>query len=585
MRNPIIQTILSIILWTFFMMATTTAQPIVNKEALRGLKIYNEAAVNTANMESSPAFIGDKVAIVYTESKGKLFDKTIDQSFFQLGSCEVNLDNSLQPMKPYHKKINSELHEGPMSYDLTENKMYFTRSHREKRLKRGVEFDTFYLRIFTADLNLSNPVIKPININVDNYSVCHPTLSKDGQTMIFSSNQPGGHGKMDLYSAFSDGENWISITNLGPTINSNDNEVFPSLINDSLLIFSSNRLGGYGGLDLYVSKLEDGSWSTPELLLAPFNTPYDDLGMIVRENFKSGYFASNRQGGRGNDDIYRFESQVPIFGEDKREIVTAQIKVMDKLTLEPIPNAAITLTPLSIDVNNFTMSSYNIDMLSGKDPGDLILKLSPKKGKDFPAFYTKNDGIASFQIKRNQKFLINFLAEDYAPLNFIYDYPAYGSHVNIVLEPDDSDQKLSTSESVLNQDEGMDEDSLFTQKSTGDVVILDNIYFGYNSSNLDTDFIPELNALFKTMKKNSKMRIKINSHTDSRGTADYNLQLSINRASAVRDFLTSRDIDENRIEIKGYGESQLRNHCKDNVPCKEEEHRYNRRTEIVILEN
>lgn len=117
------------------------------------------------------------------------------------------------------------------------------------------------------------------------------------------------------------------------------------------------------------------------------------------------------------------------------------------------------------------------------------------------------------------------------------------------------------------------------------MVILDNIYFGYNSSSIDTVFTPELTALYKSMLSNLKMRIKVDAHTDSRGTADYNLQLSIHRANAVRDFLTSKGIDEGRIEIRGYGESKLRNHCKDNVPCTEEQHKYNRRTEIIILEN
>lgn len=562
------------------MAAQSPTKEIVNKDAIKTVKIYNEDAVNTANMESSPAFIGNKIALVYTESKGKIFDKLIDQSFFQLGASEVNLDNSLMEMKPYHKKINSEFHEGPMSYDLQRNVMFFTRSHREKRNRKGVEVDTFYLRIFTADLNLSNPSAEPININIDNYSVCHPTLSQNGQMMIFSSNQPGGHGKMDLYAAYLDGSTWTSITNLGALVNSSDNEVFPNLINDSLLVFASSRPNGVGGLDMYVSKLENGMWSAPELLPKPFNTAFDDLGLIVRENLRSGYFASNRQGGKGNDDIYRFESDIPIFGQDKSEMVTAQVRVMDKLTLEPMPNVAVTLTPLSIDVNNFSMSSYNIDMLSGKDPGELILKLSPKKGQAFPPLYTKNDGVATFQIKKSQKFLINFSADGYSTLNFIYDFLSHGNHVNIVLEPEeDVEIPKDIEEDTTNSDD------LFENKRSGDMVILDNIYFGYNSSSIDTVFTPELTALYKSMLSNLKMRIKVDAHTDSRGTADYNLQLSIHRANAVRDFLTSKGIDEGRIEIRGYGESKLRNHCKDNVPCTEEQHKYNRRTEIIILEN
>ncbi len=578
MQKQLLFTIFNILVFSI----TLSAQTIINVDAIKTVSLFNESGVNSANLESSPVFLGDKVGFVYTESKTKIFDKSIELSFFQLGASDVNIDNSLMSMKPLHKKINSEFHEGPMSYDLERNLLYFTRSHKDKRIRKGVEMDTFYLRIFTADLNLSNPKVQPVNINVENFSVCHPTLSKDGQKMIFSSNQPGGHGKMDLYTAYLDNGHWISIINLGPNINSEYNEVFPNFINDSLLVFASNRPGGMGGLDMYVSKLKNGEWSKPEILPAPFNTSYDDLGLILRDNLKSGYFASNRQGGKGNDDIYRFESQIPIFGEDKSELVTAYIRLMDKLTLEPIPNASVVLTPLHIDINNFSMSSYNIDMLSGKDPGDLILKLSPKKGQSFPELYTKGDGLVTFQIKKTQKFLINFNADEFSPLSFIYDYSTHGKYVNIVMEPAD----VEVSDDLTNFDETqIDSEILFAQKTIGDVVVLDNIYFEYNSSKLDLTYTPELNALYKSMRVNDKMRILINSHTDSRGTADYNMQLSINRANAVRDYLTENGIDEDRISIKGYGETRLRNHCKDNVPCSEAEHRYNRRTEIVILEN
>lgn len=260
---------------------------------------------------------------------------------------------------------------------------------------------------------------------------------------------------------------------------------------------------------------------------------------------------------------------------------------MNKLTLEPIPNASVVLTPLDIDVNNFTMSSYNIDMLSGKDPGDLILKLSPKKGQSVPELFTKEDGLISFQIKKTQKFLITFNAEEFSPLNFIYDFTTQGKYINIVMEPaEDSDEAATLKDLHHNNEADQDNsEALFTKKTTGDIVVLDNIYFEYNSSKLDLTFTPELNALYKSMHLNDKMRIRINSHTDSRGTADYNMQLSINRANAVRDYLTERGIDEDRIEIRGYGETKLRNRCKDNVTCTEAEHRYNRRTEIVILEN
>jgi outer membrane protein OmpA-like peptidoglycan-associated protein len=566
------------------------SQQIWNKNALTDLKIFNEKLINTSNLESSPAFIGDKIAFVYTDVKGKLFDKEIDEPYFQLGFCDVLTDNSLDGRKPYNNRINSDLHEGPMSYDANQNKMFLTRSHIETRKIKGVSKDTAYLRILSADLNVAKPDVKPININVENYSVCHPTLSKDGKTMIFSSNKPGGYGQMDLYITYFNGQEWSGIVNVGHQINTTKNEVFPYMLNDTILIYASDRDGGMGGFDLYVSKLADGTWQKPELLPSPFNTGFDDLGLIIRENMKSGYFSSNRPGGKGKDDIYRFESSQPIFGSDLGSMVTSSILVLDKLTLEAIPNAEVTLTPLDIDINNFTLSSYNVDMLTGRDPSELLLKLTPKKGQTFPSFFTDVKGNSKFQIKKSQKYLLNIKAKDFNPITLIYDYLAFGSDFNIVLEPEDTSDV--DSELVDNEDENQDDDntltpldSLLIHSNVGDVIVFENIYFDYNSTQLQLGATQELDALVRTMKVKADITVRLESHTDSRGTAAYNLQLSINRANAIRDYLQSSGIDEDRIKIRGYGESKLRNKCADNVPCTDAQHRFNRRTEVVIESN
>lgn len=589
-KNILIFLSYTICVFLLFGQIRIVGQTTFNKLSLSGVKIYNEKLINTANMESSPAFMGDKVAFVYSELKGKLFDKEINESFFNLGYADVNLDNSLQNRNSYNTRINSELHEGAMSYDANQNMMFLTRSDKVTRRIKGINTDTFYLRILSADLNASKPTVKQININVENYSVCHPSLSTDGKTMVFSTNMPGGFGKMDLCFAYFNGTEWVGVMNAGGLINTSGNEVFPTLVNDTLLVFASNREKGIGNFDLYVSKLKDGFWQTAELLPPPFNSPYDDLGLIVRENYRSGYFSSNRPGGKGNDDIYRFESLLPIFGEDQQIMATSVIHVLDKLTLDPVSNAQITITPLEIDINNFTLSSYNIDMLSGRDPGDLVLKLSPKKGQSFPSFNTNMEGIANFQIKKNQKYLIKVDSKDYSTLSLIYDYLAFGPDFNIVLEPVSEEEDMP----VLDNDEtqitttvsdNASFDSLLLDAKVGDIIVFDNIYFDYNSTNLIVGATLELDALIRYLQLNENVKVRLESHTDSRGTAAYNLQLSINRANTVRKYMTDNGINEDRINIRGYGESRLRNACSDNVPCTEQLHRFNRRTEVVIEQN
>lgn len=558
------------------------AQIICNRDALAGLRIIPEKEVNSANMESSPCFFGDKIAFVFAGKKGKLFDAQIDDAYFDLGYSAVTPENSMSGKSEFHEQINSTFHEGPLTYDAARNKLYFTRSHREKRRLRHVETDTFYLRIMQADLNAARPEVSPIAINVSNYSVCHPSLSNDGNAMIFASNKPGGYGKMDLYQGYYNGQEWGGIMNAGDRINSPFNEIFPYLLQDTLLIFASDRPGGYGGLDLYASVLRNGSWSSPELLPSPFNSPYDDLGLIVRENGRSGYFSSNRPGGKGKDDIYRFTSYVSIFNEKPVFEMLTSLQVLDKLTLEPVADVRLTVIPLANDFNHFTLSSFNVDLLTSDDPSEVILKLRPKEENSGSRFVTDKTGKIDFTVLKNKKYLLKLSADQYQDAGIIYDFDVFGSPFNMVMEPlgdiaaddqedDDGNNLESDEEDILN--EGITDDTL---------MVLENIYYAYNSSKIEPGAAKELDVLYKWMVVYQEAKIRLESHTDSRGTAAFNLQLSIDRANAARKYLTDLGIDEDRINIRGYGETKLRNECRDGVPCAEDKHRFNRRTEVII---
>ncbi len=565
----------------FFMLTTIAwSQSVINKDALKTLKIINEKTINTANEESSPAFVGDKVGIAFTNApKSKN-----SESYFEIGFCTVNVDNTLHSIELCNKRINSEWHEGPMAYNPYQNSLLFTRSHKETKKIKGLETDTLYvsLRIMSADLNAAKPEVSPISLNVDRYSVCHPALLADGKTLIYASNKSGGFGNLDLYMAYFNGVEWTGSINLGPNINTAENEGFPSILNDSILIFASRKPGGYGNWDMYVSVLRNGVWEMPELLPTPFNSPFDDLGLIVRESGKSGYFASNRPGGKGKDDIYRFEALAPVFTTEPVVFATSSVSVLDKLTLNGIPNANLIITPLDVDINNFAMSGYNVDMLSGKDPGDLILKLTPKKGKSYPVIITDSLGMASFQLKKGQKYMVKTSAEGYAETSLIYDYSVFGPTFNMVMEPEDNKEPVEQENEMTNEVTVKEKTGLRIPTENGASVIFENIYYDYNSAVIQTGAASELDLLAKTMEDNPEMKVRLEAHTDCRGAAAYNLQLSINRANAARKYLVDLGINEDRIKIRGYGESNLRNECKDHVPCSESKHKFNRRTEVII---
>lgn len=212
--------------------------------------------------------------------------------------------NQLNEVAPYLRNLNGDFHVGPISIDTNEQEIYYSKVIPSLRKK-----DTSHLGVFQATLHKGKRVKNetPLFINSRAYSVTHPSISRDGTTLLFASDMPGGLGGLDLYLMTRDstGGGWSDPIPLPDNINTKLNEVFPYLYDKNTLYFSSDGLAGYGGLDLFVSKRKNGKWGTPINLKSPINSEVDDFGMTFK-NQSIGYFSSDRQGGEGKDDIYRF---------------------------------------------------------------------------------------------------------------------------------------------------------------------------------------------------------------------------------------------------------------------------------------
>lgn len=229
--------------------------------------------------------------------------------------------------------INSKYNEGPASLNKEETLMAFSRNNFHKgRIRRSID-GINKINIFFADhKNGRWSNVRPFEFNNNQYSMGHPALTSDGKTMYFVSDMPGGYGGTDLYvSKLVEGK-WTRPVNLGPNVNSEGNEMFPFVLNDSLLYFSSNGLGGLGGLDVFYSEIvKEGDFPLPTNVGYPINSYSDDFGYIYNSATKTGFFTSNREGGSGGDDIYRFRySPKPM-----------KILVADKKTNKPLPGAAL----------------------------------------------------------------------------------------------------------------------------------------------------------------------------------------------------------------------------------------------------
>jgi outer membrane protein OmpA-like peptidoglycan-associated protein len=233
-------------------------------------------------------------------------DAWTGDAFVDLWVVDVAQNGKTGTPTPFAKDLNSRYHEGPMTFSQDGGTLYFTRSDLQGGTRRGFDDkNNTRLKIYRADWLSEKWVVgEELPFNDSKFSTCHPSLSRSEDTLVFSSDRPGGFGGMDLWFAIRDGKSWSEPQNLGQDINSAGNEVFPTLHADGTLYYSSDFVAGYGGLDILSAKKNVEGWGMPENMGAPINSSLDDFSITVSDDKKSGHFSSNRSG--KGDDIYSF---------------------------------------------------------------------------------------------------------------------------------------------------------------------------------------------------------------------------------------------------------------------------------------
>ncbi len=292
---------------------TTTTTDAV-ETAKTNIIVHNERTINTGQLEFSPAFYEDGIVFITSQkplAKEKIFDDRIESNTMSIFLARRDENGTLSKPSAFSNALVSSLHEGPLTFDKTGENVYFSRNNNVENGKKATYTEgVSRLKIYTAQKkgegNWSIPVELPFNEN--NSDACHPSISVDGDKLYFSSNRAGGFGGMDLYVSEKVNGVWGKPINLGAKINTPKNEVFPFVHADGTLFYSSNGLPGSGGLDIYYLKnnKQEGGLGVPVNLGAPFNTDKDDFGCIIDADMKNGYFTSGRNGGMGGDDIYSF---------------------------------------------------------------------------------------------------------------------------------------------------------------------------------------------------------------------------------------------------------------------------------------
>jgi outer membrane protein OmpA-like peptidoglycan-associated protein len=502
----------------------------------KSLYTLKNIAINTDKSDFGATFYGDKIVFTSARDTGN-FDKKLynwnKQPFLNLYVAERSaIDGNLFNEVLFIPNVMSKYHEATATFSPDWKTMYYTTNilKNNKLVIDESRINNFQIIKGTIE---DNKLVKTEKVffDSDKYSVGHPYLSDDGKMLFFASDMPGGYGETDLYVVrIADDGTMSSPQNLGPTINTLGNDVFPFFRN-GILYFSSDGHYGLGDLDVYESKLSDGlNFSVPRNLGAPINSNKDDFSFIIDPKENYGYISSNRAQGKGDDDIYYFTKGRPICNQ----LVSG--KAFNTKTKKGLSDTFI----IAYDVYDAVISETKTD----------------------------TDGNYTLEVPCNKR------------IKMTANKPNFSGDEKFIETTKDNNAEIKDVNFYLSN-----YDDLVVKKDGVEKVDINPIFFDYDKSNINPQAAAELDKVVFVMQKFPKIKIKIESHTDSRGKDAYNMKLSDARAKSTQAYILSKGIEPSRIASAiGYGESRLVNKCSNGVKCTEAEHLANRRSDFIVIE-
>jgi outer membrane protein OmpA-like peptidoglycan-associated protein/tetratricopeptide (TPR) repeat protein len=496
----------------------------------------NLADINSKSSDFAPSFFGEQ--LIFSSARNmdipiRSIHEWNDTPFLNLYSGTVTDSGTVSNPKLFSKNLNAKTHESSTVFTKDGETVYFTRNNSDNgrkfgRDKKGVS----RLKLYRANLidgEWKNIIELPFN-GAD-YSTAHPTLDEEERKMFFASDMPGTFGASDIWvvELFEDG-NFGTPVNLGPDVNTEGRETFPFITKKEVLYFASDGHPGLGGLDIFAYEMNPGQPIEVLNLGEPINSDEDDFSFIINDETKKGYFASNRPNGIGSDDIYSFEETEP-------------------LTFKCIANIS-GIVKNSKDGSVLANTSIEIFGSSGEV---LVATKSNQKGEFTTSFECIEGGYTAVGTK--QEF-------ENGKTQFKLNKSKENNTIELLLNPE---EKVAKSGTDLTQ-----------------LLNLKPIYFELNKAKIRPDAAIELEKVLDYINRFPNTKISIRSHTDSRGSDNYNLNLSDKRAKATLEYLVNKGVDVNRLSAKGYGETKLLNNCSNGVKCSKEKHDVNRRSEFIV---
>jgi outer membrane protein OmpA-like peptidoglycan-associated protein/tetratricopeptide (TPR) repeat protein len=533
--------------------------------------------------------------------------------FLNVFRAEKSDEKFVNP-KLFTSHFKTMYHDGPICFNRTGTEIFITRNRHHsffyRKDKKG--FNRLYIVQATRLPNGSWSPPSELPFNSKEYSCGHPFLSGDGKRLYFTSDRPDGYGGTDIFYVDRNGNGWGNPVNMGNEINTEGDEMFPSADENGHFYFASNGHLGLGGLDIFVAQMIDGKYQVKNIGF-PINSMKDDFSFFLQPDSIHGFFASNRPGGSGDDDIYKFQLTSPVVFKEPPK--TYKGIVLNKETGETIPGAIIgILDSIGTYTGEVTANKTGLfqlpDTLSGiytamaaikffypyektihlKNIQDtIVLAISPKPeygiiGKITPpgsntpipgveirayspsletdTFYTNSNGIFKVRLEPYSDYKIIFHKRNFFPQRLTYSTnglkPGYVNINNGVPIPMGAVKR--------------------------GIIAGVSVSFNLDQLNRAPEAVNGLEDLTFFLKENPNIKIEIGCHTDSRGEAEDNLKLSQKRADILKEYLIENGITPSQMESKGYGETRLKNNCADGIPCTEQQHRENERTEITILD-
>ncbi|MFZ9046290.1 MAG: OmpA family protein [Cyclobacteriaceae bacterium] len=513
--------------------------------------------INSEEGDFAPTYFEDGLVFVSNRPTKGLSQSTYywDDTYFLDLYYTKNSEEAESLPEPMSKRINSIFHEGPAAFINNDNTIIFTRNNFNLGESKTSSDGVVKMKLFTSNRSATGRWEKPLELpfNSDEYTTSSPSFSEDEKTMYFHSDMPGGTGNSDIYKvSYTDGE-WGAPVNLGDLINTKEDEMFPFISSEQILYFASTGHPGIGGLDIYKIDLNDPD-AQVENMGYPINTAKDDFGLIIDD--KTGYLSSNRDGGKGSDDIYGF----------KLYIHQLNVILLDEETLEPLTGLISAKALINEEIN---FEEENTNQLS----------FSTYRGKTFnlkgqsEGYYDNSFDFFSGNIP--------YEAESYTveiPLKKI----KLKGDIVIVKNYGHEDQILDIREETVAYDGTLEELKSEFETDYCDIdklFELSAIYYDFDKCEIREDAAEGLDDLINVLENYQDLKVTLSGHTDIRGSRSYNERLSRDRVESAREYLLAKGIPEDRIVADYFGEL---NPVEDCGSCTEIAHQLNRRTEIYL---